>query len=763
MTTDEQRRARRRLLAAAALALPDRLPVVLGCVALAGLLAVLAGQFRPAVVLALALVLVAATWRWVPRAPAASAAHLGALGAVLLLAAAWVVVGVRHAAEYVVVNRDPGFLTLQALWLTDHPSAPIPVGGAAAVDAAVAAASAGTEAFWLQDGQLHAQGNTMLPTLLAMQGWVGGETAVLAGNLVIGAVALLAVFAAARRYAGPLWALVPTAALALSLPYLVFTRAAYTEPLAVAFLCGGLALAHGTWHAGGPATVGDAGRRGGGKGGGRDAGTGGGSGGGAGGRSIGRHALVGAMTGAVAAARIDGAVVVVGLALGYGLVAAAPLGRRDRRAAVHGALAAIGAGVAMTVLGMADVLLLSPEYVRVHTAQLTSLLRVTAVLVVLTVVVLLLPARALAGVRRAVHRRRRVLGWAAAGAAVAVGVLLAGRPLWWEGRFTDPDSGVAYAVQILQAAAGQPLDARRSYDEQSLAWVSWYLGVLAVALGFAGLAVLARRAVGRRDPAATLLVAVVGVAAVFPLLRVSITPDQIWAVRRLLPATFPGLLVAGACALAALAGPWAARREPVRPGRLDRPGRPGLPGWPGVRGRPGLSGGSGIAVGDAAPSSTPRRLAAGGLAFGVVAFPVTTWGTVAGVVELSGRATQAHAVCDFLDSLGVRRAVWTHSSPFRYLGTLRVLCGVEVVEFAEPPTLDDLAAVRDAWGGEPVAALTFDVSDYPWTQMPTRSVGGTLSDTLGRTLIGPPESVDTTWSEVWVGLVQEDGTVVPAG
>lgn len=729
--TDEQRRPRRRLLAAAALALPDRLPVVLGCMALAGLLAVLAGQFRPPVVLPLALVLVAATWRWVPRAPAASVAHLGALAAVLTLCATWVLLGLRYAAEYVVVNRDPGFLTLQALWLTDHPSAQIPVGGAAAVDAAVAGANAGSEAFWLQDGQLHAQGNKMLPALLAMQGWAGGETAVLAGNLVIGAVALLAVFAAARRFAGPLWALVPTAALALSLPYLVFTRAAYTEPLTVAFLCGGLALAHGTWHGGH------------GSGGGGGSGVGGVVGGsGAGGQSIGRHVLVGAMTGAVAAARIDGAVVVVGLALGYVLVAASPLGRRDRRAAVRGALAAIGAAVAMTVLGMADVLVLSPEYVRVHASQLTSLLRVTAVLVVLAVVVLLLPPPALAGVRRAVHRRRRVLGWAAAGVAVAVGVLLAGRPLWWEGRFTDPDSGVGYAVQVLQAAAGQPLDARRSYDEQSLAWVSWYLGVLAVALGFAGLAVLARRAVGRRDPAATLLVAVVGVAAVFPLVRVSITPDQIWAVRRLLPATFPGLLVAGACALAALAGPWAARRGPVRSGR---------------------PGGSGIAVWDAAPWSTARRLAAGGLVFGVVAFPVTTWGTVAGVVELSGRATQAHTVCDTLDSLGVRRVVWTHSSPFRYLGTLRVLCGVEVVEFVEPPALEDLAAVRDAWGGEPVAALTFDASDYPWTQVPTRSVGGTASDTLGRTLLGPPESTDTTWSEVWVGLVQEDGTVVPAG
>ncbi|VTR76189.1 hypothetical protein [Cellulomonas hominis] len=679
----------------ALLALPDRLPVVLLALGLAGLVAVLLGAFRPVVVLALAAALTAATWRWVPRAPRASAAQTGALAAVLVLCAGWVVLGLRSVAEYVVVNRDPGFLTLQALWLTDHAAAPVPVGSAA--DAAVAGASAGTEAFWLHDGHLYAQGNKMLPALLAMQGWLGGERAVLAGNLAIGVVALLAVFAAARRFAGPLWALVPTAALALSLPFGTFTRAAYTEPLTVAFLCGGLAVAHGVWR--------------------REAGAG-------------PHVLVGTLLGAVAAARIDGAVVVIGLALGYVLVAASPLGRRDRRAAVRAALAAIGAGVAMAALGMTDVLLLSPEYVRVHTAQLTSLLAVTGVLVVLAVAALLLPAAWLAPVRRLVHGRARVLGRAAAGTALLVGVVLASRPLWWEGHHTDPASGFGYAVQVLQAAAGQPLDASRSYDEQTLAWVSWYLGVPAVVLGFAGLALLAWRAVARRDPAATVLVAVVGVAAVFPLVRVSITPDQIWAVRRLLPATFPGLLVAGACALAALAGPW-----PVR-----------APGG-----------------GGAGPWTLVRRATAAGLAAAVVAFPVTTWGSVSGTVELSGRATQAHAVCDELADLGVRRVVWTHSSPFRYLATLRVVCDVEVVEYLEPPSAADLAAVRSAWGGEPVAALSFDVTDYPWTAPPVASVGGTASTTLGRTLTGPPTAVDTTWSEVWVGLVQPDGSVAPAG
>jgi hypothetical protein len=671
--------------AAAALTVPDRLPVLLLALGVAAVVAALAGQVRPVVVLPLAAALAALTWRLVPAPPRADARQLGALAALAVLCVAWVVVGLRFVAEYVVVNRDPGFLTLRGLWLAEHPSALIGVGDAATAAAAVPGASAGTEAFWLDGGLLHAQGNVMLPALLGVQGWVGGERAVLAGNLAIGVVALVAVFAAARRFAGPVWALVPTTALAASLPFLVLTRAAYTEPLTVAFLCGGLALAHGAWTA--PAA-----------------------------RGVGPHLLVGALTGAVAAARIDGAVVVVGLVAGHLLVALGPLGRHDRRAARRAALAATGGAAAMTLLGVADVLVLSPQYVREHAAQLTALLGATGLVVVAAVGLLLAPGRWTAPLRAAAHRHRRGLGAAAAATVLGLGVLLASRPLWWQGRSTDPASGFGYAVQVLQAAAGQPLDPARSYDEQTLTWVAWYLGVPTVVLGFAGLALLAHRALARRDPAATLLVAVVGVAAVFPLVRVSITPDQVWAVRRLVPATFPGLLLAGACALAALAGARAA-----------------------------------------------RRAAAAVLALAVVAFPLTTWRPGASVVELSGRATQAHAVCDALDDLGVDRVVWTHSSPFRYLATLRVLCDVEVVELVEPADATQLAAIRRAWGDEPVAALSFDVADYPWTAVPATSVGGTASTTLGRTLVGVPRTVDTTWTEVWVGLVQPDGSVAPAG
>lgn len=736
MTTGPGRDAaatRGRSAAARALvALPDRAPVLLAALGVAAVLAALVGAFRPWVVLPLAAALGAATWRWVPswtrhgravRAGQAGRADVGGVLALLVLVGGWVVVGLRHAGEYVVVNRDPGFLTLRGLWLSEHPAPGIPVGAAERAAAAVSGASAGTEAFWLGDGLLHAQGNVMLPALLAVQGWVGGERAVLAGGVPVGAVALLALYAAGRRFAGPLWALVPVAGLALSLPFLVGTRSAYTEPLTVAFLCAGLAVAHGALSPGASGARGTPGTRA--------------AAGGRGSRA-GAHALVGLLVGAVGAARIDGTVVLVGLAAGYALLALAPTARTGRRVVVRDALVATLCATAMVALGMVDVLLLSPEYVRVHTSQLTALLTVAGAVVVASLLAPRLPARWLRGVRAALLRHRRVLGAGAAGTVLLLGVVLATRPLWWQGRYVDPASGTGYAVTVLQQAAGQPLDAARSYDEQTLAWVAWYLGVPVVVLGFAGLALLARRAVAGRQPAATLLVAVVGVAAVFPLVRASITPDQIWAVRRLLPATFPGLLLAATVALAALAGrPRGGRR---RYGSYGGPARAGRS-WPGA----------------------VRPAVAGVLAAAVVAFPLTTWRPGASVVELSGRATQAHAVCDALDDLGADRVVWTHSSPFRYLATLRVVCDVEVVELLTPPTAADLAAIRDAWGGGTVAALSFDLADHPWSGgVPARGVGGTASTTLGRTLVGVPRTVDTTWSEVWIGLVQDDGTVAPA-
>ncbi|GHS88154.1 hypothetical protein AGMMS50218_11440 [Actinomycetota bacterium] len=664
------------------LSLPDRLPVVVLCLGITGLLAILAGVFHPWVVLPVGAAVVAATWRLVPAPAGRGRADLVATGGVLLFSVGWVLANLRYAAQYVVVNRDPGFLTLEALWLRQHGTGPISVGSAAAVDAAVENAHAGTEAFLLQSGGLYAQGNKMLPGLLAMLGWAGGPSAVLTGNLVIGALALLAVFAAGRRFMSPLWSLVPVVALALSFPFLVFTRAAYTEPLTVVLAFAGLAVAVAAFRGG----------------------------------ATGHFALSGALLGGVAVARIDGAVVLVGMALGFGIAAALTLAGPLRRRRTRQVQLALAVGGSMLVLGFVDVALLSPDYVREHTAQISLLLAATAITFAVVLTALARP-HLTARMRVAAYRHRDRGAKIAVWLVLGTGVLLASRPLWWEDHNISARSGAAVAVRGMQLAEGMAVSPTRSYDEQTITWLSWYLGWPAVVLGFVGLALLARRAVRGRDASAVVLVCVIGVSSLFYLVRISITPDQMWAVRRLLPVAIPGLLLAAAWALHEIAD------TAVR--------------W--------------------------RRAAAVGLAVVVAGFPLTTWGSVTGEIELAGRYDQAKAVCRALDERGIDHVVWVHSSPFRYLATLRVVCGVEVVEFVDPPKTWELAQVAQAWGDERVGVLSFDPDDLPWWGDQSQPVGTTVSTELHRTLSAPPTTLDVSVSSVWIGLLREDGFVDATG
>src|SRR6202000_73779 len=57
------------------------------------------------------------------------------------------------------------------------------------------------------------------------------------------------------------------------------------------------------------------------------------------------------------------------------------------------------------------------------------------------------------------------------------------------------DPSLARTVASLQRLEHLPVDGQRQYDEGSLYWVFWYLGVPAVLLACAGAAVLGRRLV----------------------------------------------------------------------------------------------------------------------------------------------------------------------------------------------------------------------------------------------------------------------------
>ncbi|MCB2411290.1 glycosyltransferase family 39 protein, partial [Demequina sp. TTPB684] len=136
-------------------------------------------------------------------------------------------------------------LTLSGLWLVDHASTDIPTLGAIPVADLQANVLADAWQAWNLDGDVvQPQGAKALPALISVGGWLAGVPGVLAANVVVGGVGVLAVFSIARRFLSPMAALAPAATLALSVAHLGLSRSAYSEPLTLLLL---MAAVHWAW------------------------------------------------------------------------------------------------------------------------------------------------------------------------------------------------------------------------------------------------------------------------------------------------------------------------------------------------------------------------------------------------------------------------------------------------------------------------------------------------------------------------------------
>ena len=202
-------------------------------------------------------------------------------------------------------------------------------------------------------------------------------------------------------------------------------------------------------------------------------------------------------------------------------------------------------------------------------------------------------------------------------------------------------------------------------------------------------------------------------AALLYLNRISIFPDQIWAMRRFLPIIIPGLLIAA-----------------VYPLRVVVARRPRLT-WIG-----------------------------GGVAAAVVAFAVLPWsGPVASTANGAGQVQEMKQSCAVVAG---RPVVLTGKNPGSawFLPTFKIGCEVPTLQYVEA-TPDGLAKIRANYGTD-VMAVTFDPKSVSWTTgtAPAPVITSAIP-VWSQPLQQVPSSIGAIDRQMWIGVVQPDGRVAP--
>ena len=670
-----------RWLAGVLITLPDRLMTWFLTVSVVVSLALLFGQFRPALVLPVAVLAVIATTRLVPRAPQLSRIAVAGAGAAVLIAIGWYLVQRGHTAEMIGLDRDPAQYTLSALYLVHHPTPDV------AIDPALpglAARVPGLLTDFLEGNSgatNHIQGNDLLPGLLAVFGWLHGTAGVLTGNVAIGALALLSVYALSRRILGPLWGLAPMVLLAVTMPLAAFSRMPYTEPTALIFVCGMLvALWVGVER-----------------------------------RNTRLFALAGAFAGATMIARIDGGLTIVAGLAAVSLLAIGPVTAARRRDGRVSLLVFLWGAVPAGALGWLDLKVHSPKYLQNLSGELNPVLKAIPLVLVLGLAVSLLrPVTGRLASWLSVHRRGVGI---AAGIVVAIAcIAMVTRPLWLVDHFIKNRDGGDYigAVAARQQAEGLPIDGTRSYDEMTISWQAWYLSWPIVIAALLGAVLMAVHFCRRRDAKMFVVWTVPVLVGAVYLNKISITPDQIWALRRLLPVVIPATAIAAVFAF----------RTVIL----------ALPRF--------------------------RFLGVVAMVF-LLVHPATTWGKMFDSREGVGEYDLVQQVCAKAGS-----GLIVQAGPYPIMGSalpaLQQLCSTKVVSIQQP-TASSMADIRAAWTGGPITVVAFFPDAVTWSKPidPDKPVARVIFSRWESVLSRRPAKLNLQQVSAWLGTLNADGTVAP--
>ena len=473
---------------------------------------VVVGQFRPATVAplaAIACVVLVPLGLALLRHPAA---HIRTPWWPVILT---VLIGVGFAvfaavthSENIILRRDPGAYAQMGYWYAFHPTWSIPA-PLSAFGPNPGQLGFGSLGFNQVDNTIVGQFMTGWPTMLAAGYWVSGWSGLLILPAIIGGCAIVAVGGLVARLMGAKWAPLGALFTAFTWPVLWASQTTLSEPVAMLLLASAICLAI-DWLVVTADPVTDPRLR----------------------HRVWLHAFAaGLVLGAGELVRLD-----IGVDAALMLPALGWLWVR-RRPGVWAYLIGLLLGGA---LGALDGLVATRPYIGINISSVRVLVALVVAAVLVTAVV--------AVVLRRLHRPVREQRWwrpvPAIGAALVgiIGVLLLIRPfVLIDHSTTDPN--IRDYTGVLQQINSLPVDGTRGYAEQSLIWVSWYIGWPAAIAAFVAAAMLVWRTCNGRDKRWIPVLLVYAGSALLTLIHPGITPDHPFADRRLVVEMLPGMIL----------------------------------------------------------------------------------------------------------------------------------------------------------------------------------------------------------------------------
>lgn len=666
--------------------LPVALPAVLAAFGSVAMLMLLIGQFTtwlvwPLGILAavLALIHVLRNGRTIDYSAGLKETHTFNIITIIAIVL-WVAFNVNYNSQNLFVYRDPATYVVTSEWLAHNSDIDIIVPNIYSSNLGVEAESAGYRVVESEPDRLYPHGVYLLPALAGLVSRAMGASAALHTNILIGAVSLLTLYGFARFLVKPRWAFLATACVGLSLPMLYFSRDMYTEPLTMIFVLGSLSL---LWVAEKTKA-----------------------------KPWGLWLLSGMTLGAGSLARLDLFIPILAIAAYmYIRILKSESSRKDPILQFIG----LSAGVTLTSLLGGLVLFYLSKNTYLHIRSSINSIAVVGALAaagVSLITFLFYRYRSLWLMVKGLLIRHFTL--LVVTCAVLFLAIVLSRPYWHtEGLIYDTKN-----IGGRQAIVSMPNDGSQIRSENVLMWIIWYLGLPLTLLGIGGIFFATTQA--RQKTIMLASIFVISSGALVYLVVPSITPDQVWASRRLLPIVIPGIAIYGLFALERILSIEAFTKVKYK----------------------------------AAASAIS--------AIFIISGPIAISRPYLRTATLTNQLDQVRTICHALPERSI--LLWAGNMRFEALQTTRSYCGIGSMglTLTDKKTLSGIAKQTSEAELHPIIGLTTaDLAPLGFSAENFTEVSTLNNLDIEKTFGYPPKETVTNHRTVLLGRISPDGSVKP--